>query len=161
MKVSFSSIGVAMVVLATAFQYFNDRSVHRQTWMDFKASDVYEREMNSRLKKRKRDAVAVAVMKRNESSSSLEENLSKKASKRKMKREGRKRTKEDEKRAVKDIERELKLQLVDQGVLKTPDWKDLLVVVFAKWAQEKLVIWGKRVSEKAKIKKKKSIVYTI
>ena len=52
LKARFTYIFLGIAIVVTLFQFFNDRSVYRNVWLDFKASDIYAREMKTRLKTR-------------------------------------------------------------------------------------------------------------
>ena len=53
LRARFTYIFIGIAIVVTLFQFFNDRSVYRNVWLDFKASDVYAREMKTRLKGRR------------------------------------------------------------------------------------------------------------
>jgi len=175
LKARFTYIFLGIAIVVTLFQFFNDRSVYRNVWLDFKASDIYAREVKTRLKKvnEKRMMASVggagkkkgggggslSAMNREDSNSSLNNtstsgnsNNKAHASKREKKKFMRNRSKEDEERDILDIEDEMKAQLIEQGVLSTPTWKNLAVVILSKWAAKK----AKELGAKAKAKARKS-----
>ena len=189
MKASVTYILVGIVIVVTLFQFFNDRSVYRNVWLDFKASDVYAREMKTRLKKvnerrmmasvggvggKKKggsgsggvggggSSSSLSTMNREDSNSSLNASTSGNnnnnkvhASKREKKKFLRNRSKEDEERDILDIEDEMRAQLVEQGVLSTPNWRNLAVVVVSKWAAKKAKELGAKAKAKARDLSKK------
>ena len=187
MKASVTYILVGIVIVVTLFQFFNDRSVYRNVWLDFKASDVYAREMKTRLKKANERRMMASVggvggkkkgggsggvggggsssslstMNREDSNSSLNASTSGNnnnkvhASKREKKKFLRNRSKEDEERDILDIEDEMRAQLVEQGVLSTPNWRNLAVVVVSKWAAKKAKELGAKAKAKARDLSKK------
>lgn len=172
LKARFTYIFLGIAIVVTLFQFFNDRSVYRNVWLDFKASDIYAREMKTRLKKvnEKRMMASVggagkkkggaggslSAMNREDSNSSLNNtstsgnsNNKAHASKREKKKFMRNRSKEDEERDILDIEDEMKAQLLEQGVLSTPTWKNLAVVILSKWAAKKAKELGAKAKAKA------------
>jgi curved DNA-binding protein CbpA len=190
MKASVTYILLGIVIVVTLFQFFNDRSVYRNVWLDFKASDVYAREMKTRLKKvnerrmmasvgggggKKKggggggvggggSSSSLSTMNREDSNSSLNASTSGNnnsnnnkvhASKREKKKFLRNRSKEDEERDILDIEDEMRAQLVEQGVLSTPNWRNLAVVVVSKWAAKKAKELGAKAKAKARDLSKK------
>ena len=188
MKASVTYILLGIVIVVTLFQFFNDRSVYRNVWLDFKASDVYAREMKTRLKKANERRMMASVggvggkkkgggggggvggggsssslstMNREDSNSSLNASTSGNnnnkvhASKREKKKFLRNRSKEDEERDILDIEDEMRAQLVEQGVLSTPDLRNLAVVVVSKWAAKKAKELGAKAKAKARDLSKK------
>jgi len=188
MKANVTYILLGIVIVVTLFQFFNDRSVYRNVWLDFKASDVYAREMKTRLKKvnerrmmasvggvggKKKgggsggvggggSSSSLSTMNREDSNSSLNASTSGNnnnnkvhASKREKKKFLRNRSKEDEERDILDIEDEMRAQLVEQGVLSTPNWRNLAVVVASKWAAKKAKELGAKAKAKARDLSKK------
>jgi hypothetical protein len=188
MKASVTYILLGIAIAVTLFQFFNDRSVYRNVWLDFKASDVYAREMKTRLKKvnerrmmasvggvggKKKggggggvggggSSSSLSTMNREDSNSSLNASTSGNnnnnkvhASKREKKKFLRNRSKEDEERDILDIEDEMRAQLVEQGVLSTPNWRNLAVVVVSKWAAKKAKELGAKAKAKARDLSKK------
>ena len=173
LKARFTHIFRGIAIVVTLFQFFNDRSVYRNVWLDFKASDIYAREMKTRLKKVNEKRMMASVggagkkkggggggsllaMNREDSNSSLNNtstsgnsNNKAHASKREKKKFMRNRSKEDEERDILDIEDEMKAQLLEQGVLSTPTWKNLAVVILSKWAAKKAKELGAKAKAKA------------
>ena len=172
LKARFTYIFLGIAIVVTLFQFLNDRRVYRNVWLDFKASDIYAREMKTRLKKvnEKRMMASVcgaekkrgggggslSAMNREDSNSSLNNtstsgnsNNKAHASKREKKKFMRNRSKEDEERDILDIEDEMKAQLLEQGVLSTPTWKNLAVVILSKWAAKKAKELGAKAKAKA------------
>ena len=184
LRARFTYIFIGIAIVVTLFQFFNDRSVYRNVWLDFKASDVYAREMKTRLKKvnEKRmmanvagsagkkkgsssngglkgaggSSSSISSMNREDSSSSLNAttttggNNKAYASKREKKKFLRNRSKEEEERDILDIEDEMRAQLVEQGVLSTPTWRNLAIVIVSKWAVKKAREIGAKAKAKAR-----------
>ena len=107
-------------------------------------------------KKRGGGGGSLSAMNREDSNSSLNNtstsgnsNNKAHASKREKKKFMRNRSKEDEERDILDIEDEMKAQLLEQGVLSTPTWKNLAVVILSKWAAKKAKELGAKAKAKA------------
>ena len=62
----------------------------------------------------------------------------------------RNRSKEEEERDILDIEDEMRAQLVEQGVLSTPTWRNLAIVIVSKWAVKKAREIGAKAKAKAR-----------
>jgi len=174
LKARFSFIFIGIAAIMTVFQWFNDTSVFKSTWLDFKASDVYSRELKTRLKKIRESRIATMKMMKNNkqggSTSSLNRNDSNSSlnngtgseqnaaggynkhliSKREKKKLDRNRSKDDDENDILEVENEMKNQLVEQGVLRVPDWKNLAIVVVSKWACVKAKDRSMKVLKKVK-----------